>query len=166
MRRPPRPPSRSPPPSPWRRRRSGPAPRRAPPRRPARARSRVRDRWTRPSRSPPCPPRVRPWSEPHLLGDDLLHDLGGAAADGHEAIVAEEPLDGVLAHVAVAAVELHAVVGHALGHVRGEELHHGDLAHRVLVALELDRTSVGEPAPGLDQRGELGELVTYDLFLG
>src|SRR5262245_16167472 len=59
-----------------------------------------------------------------LLGDDLPHDLGGAAADREEPHVAKEALDGVLAHVAVAAVELHAVIGDSLRHLGGEELHH------------------------------------------
>src|SRR6185503_4725549 len=104
-------------------------------------------------------------SQPHLLGDDFLHDLGGAAADGHEPVVAEEALDGVLAHVAVAAVELDAVIGYSLRHVRGEELHHGDLAHRVLVLLVLEARGIGEPAAGLDEGGQLGQLVPDHLLL-
>src|SRR5262245_26495864 len=62
------------------------------------------------------------------LRDDLLHDLAGAAADGHEARVTGEALDGVLPHVAIASVKLHAVVGDLLEHLGREELHHRDLA--------------------------------------
>src|SRR5689334_6546766 len=45
-----------------------------------------------------------------LLGDDFLHDLGGAGADGVEAGVAPEAADGVLGDVAEAAEDLGAVV--------------------------------------------------------
>src|SRR3954469_11172504 len=49
--------------------------------------------------------------EAQLFAQDLLHDLVGAAAHGTEASVADRSLDPVLAHVAVAAVDLQAVVG-------------------------------------------------------
>ena len=49
--------------------------------------------------------------EPELAAEDLLHDLVGAAADRAEAGVADGALDPVLAHVAVAAVDLQALVG-------------------------------------------------------
>src|SRR5262249_23372597 len=70
-------------------------------------------------------------SERKTLGDDLLHYLGGAGGDGPEAHVAEEALHGELAHVAVAAVELHGLVGDAVGHLGGEELGHGHLGDAI-----------------------------------
>src|SRR6266849_3795878 len=103
--------------------------------------------------------------EVELLGDDLLHDLAGTAADRKEPDVTREALDGVLAHVPVAAVELHAVVSDAVGHLGGEELGHGDFAHRVVAPGVCLTRRVGEPAPGLDQRGEIGELVAHGLLL-
>src|SRR5215475_15301345 len=98
----------------------------------------------------PFPAAGRAASELKLLGDDLLHDLGGAAPDGHEARVAEEAFDRVLAHVTVAAVELHAVVGDLLGHVCGEELDHGDLLHRINALGEFEAGGVGQGPSRLD----------------
>src|SRR5690349_19129111 len=46
-------------------------------------------------------------SEPERATDDLLLDLGRAAVDGADAAVDERLRDGVLHHVAVAAVQLH-----------------------------------------------------------
>src|SRR2546427_5996896 len=117
-----------------------------------------------------CPMATRsgaptPGLEVELLGDDLLHDLAGAAADREEPDGAREALDRVLAHVPVAAVELHAVVGDAVGHLGGEELDHGDLAHRLVAVGVLLTRRVGEAAPGLDQRREIGKLVTDGLLL-
>ena len=45
-----------------------------------------------------------------LAGDELLHDLVGAAVDLLHTAVSEGAAHGVLPHVAPAAVELHAVV--------------------------------------------------------
>src|SRR5262245_66348454 len=104
----------------------------------------------------PFPAAGRAASELELLGNDLLHDLGGAAPDGHEARVAEEALDRVLAHVPVAAVELYAVIRDLLGHVRGEELDHGDLLHHVNALGERAAGGVGQGPPRLDEGGEIG----------
>src|SRR5439155_7965900 len=108
---------------------------------------------------------LTPGLEVELLGDDLLHDLAGAAADREEPDVAREALDRVLAHVPVAAVQLHAVVGDAVGHLGGEELDHGHLAHRLAAVRVVLARRIGEPPPGLDERGEVGELVAHDLLL-
>ena len=72
---------------------------------------------------------------------------------------------GVLAHVAVAAVQLHAVVGHAVDHLGGEELDHRDLAHALLAGRELRAGRVGQPAAGLDLGGEVGQLVADHLLV-
>src|SRR6266581_549573 len=49
---------------------------------------------------------------PQALGDLLEHDLGGAAADRVHARAARHALDRAFAHVAHAAVKLHAGVHH------------------------------------------------------
>ena len=54
--------------------------------------------------------------EPVAAPDHLEHDLVGAGADAVEAGVAVGALDLVLLHVAVAAVDLDAVVGDFLDH--------------------------------------------------
>src|SRR3989475_12644169 len=108
---------------------------------------------------------LTPGLEVELLGDDLLHDLAGAAADREEPDVAREALDRVLAHVPVAAVQLHAVVGDAVGHLGGEELDHGHLAHRLAAVRVVLARRIGAPPPGFDERGEVGELVAHDLLL-
>src|SRR4051812_48512889 len=53
--------------------------------------------------------------EPDDLGEDLAHDLVGAAADGAEAGVSGGALEVVLDHVAGAAVHLQAVVDQVEG---------------------------------------------------
>src|SRR4029453_6803260 len=79
-----------------------------------------------------CPSERKP------LGDDLFHDLGGAGGDGPQPRVAEEALPGELPHVAVAAVELHGLVGDPIGHLSGKELGHGYLGDAVLaIVVEL-----------------------------
>ena len=60
----------------------------------------------RPALPPQQPPRHQ-----------LFHDLGGAAVDAQHARVRPEAGDGVFGHVAVAAKQLQALVGHvALQH--------------------------------------------------
>src|SRR5690349_19719147 len=75
------------------------------------------------------------WLQIHRLGDDLFHDLRGAATDGEEAYVAEGARDVVLFHVPSAAVDLHALVRDALSEIPGEELRHRDLLHRSFAAV-------------------------------
>src|SRR5207247_8751362 len=82
-------------------------------------------------------------SEWQVLGDDLAHDLARAAADGQEPRVAREALDGILAHVPVAAVELHAVVGDAIHHLGGGALDHGDLVDRDIARIVFTTRRVG-----------------------
>ena len=49
--------------------------------------------------------------------DDFFHDFGGAAVDAHHPRIRPEARDGVFGHVAVAAKQLQALVGHvALQH--------------------------------------------------
>src|SRR5215467_3870752 len=104
-------------------------------------------------------------SERKTLRDDLLHDLGGAGGDGPEAHVAEEALHGELAHVAVAAVELHGVVGDAVRHLGGEELGHGHFGDAVrALRVEGDR-AIEERAGSLDLRGHVRHTMAQRLLL-
>src|SRR5690242_9199983 len=74
----------------------------------------------------------------HSLRDFLEHHLGGAAADGVHARVARHALDGRLAHVAHAAMELQAVVHHLVDELAAVGLHHRHFLHAVL-ALRIER---------------------------
>src|SRR5262245_8234109 len=68
------------------------------------------------------------------LGNDLVHDLPRAAADRVKARVAVQPLDHVLAHVAVAAVDLDRLVAHERAGVRGGIFCHRGQARHLLAA--------------------------------
>src|SRR5437870_5593393 len=68
-----------------------------------------------------------------MIGDDALLDLGRALEDLGEPRVPPIALDGMQRSVARAAEHLQRLGGHALGHLRGEELHH----RRLLVAAPL-----------------------------
>src|ERR1700756_1317191 len=69
-------------------------------------------------------PVARPRSESvqQLAGDDQLLDLARSLVQTEETRVAVEALDGDFLHVAGTAVDLHAAVGDAVDHLRGEEL--------------------------------------------
>src|SRR5215475_395096 len=104
-------------------------------------------------------------SQRKTLGDDLLHDLGGAGGDCPQAHVTEEALHRELAHVAVAAMELHRLVGDAVGHLGGEELGHRDLGDAVRPSrIERGRV-IQETARGLDLRGHLRHAMAQRLLL-
>ena len=74
--------------------------------------------------------RILDWSlrrpgkvlQPHVLGDDHLHDLAGAAVDAVDPVVRVQPGDRVLVDVAVAAVQLQAPVDDAGGDLGAEQL--------------------------------------------
>src|SRR5205814_10272163 len=95
----------------------------------------------------------------HHLGDDPLKTLPGAPADAEQPCVPEGAGDRTLHHVAHAAVELQAVVDHALDEIAGEQLRHADLLHRGLLAGEQVAGPVGEPARRLDGREAVDEAV-------
>src|SRR4249920_1759059 len=103
--------------------------------------------------------------EPVALADYVEHHLVGAGADAVEADVAVGALDLVLLHVAVATEDLDALVGDFAGDPRGEELRHGDLAHRVLAVAEAPGGRVGELLRRLGLGRHLGELVADRLEL-
>src|SRR6266511_5803141 len=74
-----------------------------------------------------------PWTlQTQLSAEDLLHHLVRAPADRAQAGVADGALDAVLPHVAVAAVDLKALVGDLQQGALREELGHRDLANRVV----------------------------------
>src|SRR5882757_7730872 len=68
-----------------------------------------------------------------MIGDDALLDLRRAFEDLGEPRIAPVAFDGVQRGVARAAEHLQRLRRHALGHLGGEELHHG----RFLVAAPL-----------------------------
>src|SRR5690348_7392625 len=84
-------------------------------------------------------------SQAQAAADDLLHDLGGAAEDGLDPAVGPGPAHGVLAHVAVAAVQLDAAVGDPVAQLGVPPLDHG-------------RLFAGEPAGAVLGDGAVGEL--------
>src|ERR1051326_4191515 len=79
--------------------------------------------------------------EAEAAGDDFFLDLGGAAEDGLDAAVGPGAADRVLAHVAVAAVQLHAAVGDAVTQFGVPPLDHGRL-----VGAQAVRAVLGEGA--------------------
>src|SRR3982074_2835182 len=103
-------------------------------------------------------------SEPgDQLGDDLLHDLAGAAADGEQARIAESARHRRLHHVSHSTVDLLAVVDDLLHQIAGKELRHADLLHcRLLARVEI-AGAVGEPGRRLDAGEALHEAVAPDL---
>src|SRR4029078_6920182 len=62
--------------------------------------------------------------QPQRLGDDVLLDLGGSSVNGRDHRAAQVALHRVLARVAVAAHDLHALERAALCELRGGELRH------------------------------------------
>ena len=54
--------------------------------------------------------------------DDFFHDFGGAAVDAHHPRIRPEARDRVFGHVAVAAKQLQAGIGHAAKHFGGVQL--------------------------------------------
>src|SRR5256885_1896281 len=102
-------------------------------------------------------------SAQQALRDDLAHDLGRAGGDGPEPDVAEESLHRELAHVAVASMQLHGLVGDLVRDLRGEELRHGDLGHALLAAGVERRGMVDERARSLEVGREVGHAVAQRL---
>src|SRR4051812_21905431 len=103
-------------------------------------------------------------SERQDLGEDLAHDLVGAAADRAQPRVAGHALDLVLLHVAGAAVDLQAGVHDVeAGALRGE-LGHRDLLDGVALGRhEAPQRVVGHDPRHVDRRGHVGELVAQRL---
>src|SRR5215475_4498465 len=58
----------------------------------------------------------------HVLGDVLLVRFQGTATDLEQLSVAPQPLDDVLAHVAVAAEDLNGAIGDLLADAGGKQL--------------------------------------------
>src|SRR5512139_3320596 len=79
----------------------------------------------------------------HVLRDDRLHDLAGAAVDAVDAVVRVQAGDRVLVHVAVAAVQLEAAVDDAVGDLGAEQLGTGGLGGGELTGVQGLRGAVG-----------------------
>src|ERR1700727_529412 len=77
--------------------------------------------------------------QPVRAADHLEHDLVTPGTDPVQAQVAPGALDPIFLHVAVAAVDLDALVGDLDGDPGRVKLGHGDLAHGVLAVLEAPR---------------------------
>src|SRR4051812_11573119 len=88
------------------------------------------------STSTPSPARSMSWApypatsdqrlDPVRAPDHVEHDLVGARPDPVQAHIAPHALDSVFLHVAGAAVDLNALVGHLDRHARGVQLGHRD----------------------------------------
>src|SRR5207247_7453277 len=89
--------------------------------------------------------------------DDFFHDLGGAAEDGLHAAVGPGPAHGVLAHVAVAAVQLDAPVGDPVAQLGVPPLDHGGLVVAQPPGAVLGDGAVGELARHRDLGRHLGQ---------
>src|SRR5207302_8825866 len=95
--------------------------------------------------------------EPEVPRDDHPLDFVRALADLEDLLVAVEPRDRVLLHVAVAAVDLERPVRDAVRQLARVELRHrGFLRERAALVLE-PRRLVDEIAPRLDLRGHVRE---------
>ncbi len=77
----------------------------------------------------------------HLLGellstigkDEGLHDLVRALNDAMDSVVAPEPLELVLRHVALTAHYLHGIIDHTPAILRAEDFRYGGLNHDVFI---------------------------------
>src|SRR6185437_11756675 len=85
-----------------------------------------------------------------MVRDDALLDLAGALEDLGQPRIAPVALDGVERRVARAAEHLQRLGGHALGHLRGMELHHRRLLVAAELAVDFVAYVVHELARGLD----------------
>ena len=85
--------------------------------------------------------------------------------DPGQPAVSPEALDGIIHHVAVAAVKLQRFVGHPVGHPGGKELGHGDLFARELSGVDLSGHVVSQLAGGFDLGGQLRQPVPDGLEL-
>src|ERR1700690_3494091 len=95
-----------------------------------------------------APPRGMLMLIPLRLRNDLVHDLARAAADRVEARVAEQSLDDVLAHVAVATVDLDGLIDDERAHVRRRVLRHRRELGLRFAAEKSRRDFAGERAGG------------------
>src|ERR1700742_3264950 len=77
----------------------------------------ARSSWMR-STVPSCStemPFTTAGSQAEIASDDVLHDLGGATEDRHDAVVHIVARNPVFGHIAIAAVQLDAAIDHLLG---------------------------------------------------
>ena len=71
--------------------------------------------------------------QPHLLGDQFLHDLIGTAANRQDLAIPVKPLYDGFTHVPHAAVNLNGLAGDFLAHLHRKVLRHGNLLNLSLI---------------------------------
>src|SRR5689334_5378097 len=108
---------------------------------------------------------LTPRQRAHSLGDDLQHDLVGAAADRGEAGVAEGARGRRLPQVTGAAPVLQAAVGHQPHHAAGLQLGHRGEQGDVGTVEVLLAGAIAERTDQLDLGAELSELEMDDLVV-
>src|SRR5262245_8815953 len=101
-----------------------------------------------------------------MVGDDALLDLRRALEDLGEPRIAPVALDGVQRCVARAAEDLQGLGGDALGHLRGEELHHRRLLVAAPPLVDLVAHEIKELARRLDLGRHAGEPEARVLEVG
>src|SRR5690554_6509852 len=106
---------------------------------------------------------TKPWSQPDLFGNQLLHDFRGAAADRQDFGIPVQALHHRFPHEAHAAEQLHRLASDFFAHVDGEVLGHGHLFDRVFAGLHQRRAAVGVFPGDVDLGGHVHQLVAVHL---
>jgi 5,6,7,8-tetrahydromethanopterin hydro-lyase len=101
-------------------------------------------------RRPSCP-------REHAIADDAALDFTGTFEDCSHPRVAPIAFDSPFCGVAVAAVELHGLIGDAHGHFGGEQLHLRGLAFRRLALIQQMRDLLPEGSSLGDLGGHVGQ---------
>src|SRR5579862_6782113 len=101
-----------------------------------------------------------------LPRDHHALDLVRALADLAQLAVTQRALDGKLARVAVAAVDLHRAIARAHAGLRRPQLGHRRLARGALPLILHPRRAAHEQAPGVELRLRVGEHELDRLVLG
>src|SRR5690554_770203 len=109
---------------------------------------------------------TKPWSQPDLLGDQLLHDFSRTSADGQNLGVAVQPLYHRFPHKTHATEQLHGLAGDFFAHVDREVLGHGHLLDRVLASLHQRGAAVGVFPGDVDLVGDVDQFVAGYLEAG
>src|SRR6516162_2362395 len=95
--------------------------------------------------------------------DDFFHDLVAARKDAGHARLVEHPADAIFLHVSRAAVQLHALVHHAIFELSGQKLRGGRNLRRKSVSVVLQHTLIDEGLQGIELRPQLRHRETCTL---
>jgi len=93
-----------------------------------------------------------------ISADNEQHYFRGASKNRMDPGIPEETRDGILFHVAIAAVELHALTHHAVEHLRDPVLGHRYLLDDILPLHMFDDQAVEEGASQFHFRRHFGHL--------